>query len=211
MNRRSKLCCVASLCVSVIAIGCGSVSKPDAATDMRDRKSRGNFTTRKTKARQPNSFIVDKQFSIATPADGYAWHFDRTMKALDAKGMIYSCTKRGSTSAMTLVMQKRAASSDKARIATIKGHYNGMIVSLRNAGFTDFKAKRPSLVAPIPDLVLYSIECRKPTREVIHLRCASVFGRNTYAIQSIAGSLQEADDFSRVIATFTELSTSSVK
>jgi hypothetical protein len=107
---------------------------------------------------------------------------------------------------MTLTVEHRNADSDVIRIATTKGHFNGLVQTLQRGGFTDLKGKSPSLDTPVPDRLDYGINCLKPSGDPAFLRCATVFGKNVYAFQVIADTEEEATFLYGAVDTLKEIS-----
>ena len=87
----------------------------------------------------------------------------------------------------------------------IKAHYNGIYQALTNGGFTQLKGTKPSLESPIPDQVPFSFSCRKPDGSAAFVHGLTMFGKNVYSLDVMAGTLKQANEFIDVAKTFKEL------
>jgi hypothetical protein len=52
--------------------------------------------------------------------------------------------KEGSAARLVLTIEERTAKDDATRIAALKGHFNGLIQTLKSAQFTDVKGTKPA-------------------------------------------------------------------
>ncbi len=150
-------------------------------------------------------FIVPGQFSVNSPGNGFQWQLVRTLQFAGVDGRVYACTKEGSTSATTLTVEERTADTEGKRIATIKAHYNVLYQGLTGGGFTELKGTRPSLESPIPNRVSLSFSCRKPDGSPAFVYGLTVFGKNVYSLQVMAGTMEQTNEFIDIAKSFREL------
>ena len=106
---------------------------------------------------------------------------------------------------ITLTVEDRVAHAEVKKTAAIKGHYNGLVMTLQRGGFSDLKGKLPSTSSPIPNRVLYSISGKRPTGEAAYIRGMTSFGNNVYAMQAIAGTVDESQQFLAVLNSLQDL------
>lgn len=150
-------------------------------------------------------FVVEGHCSVASPGNGYNWAEVGVREIGGITGRYLACRKEGSTSGITLVIEHRRADSDGERIAAAKGHFNGLVQSLKRGGFTELKGKVPSLEPPMPEHVDYAIHCLKPSGDPMYFRCATIFGNNIYAFQVIADTDKEAAYLYSAVNTLREI------
>jgi predicted NACHT family NTPase len=143
--------------------------------------------------------------SVASPGVGYRWELARSGDLQGVNFRVFAGRKQDSTSVITLTVEERLADRHGKRVATVKGHFNGMMESLQKGGFSDLKGSLPSIERPIPDRVAYSLSCRKPDGSVAAIRAVTLFGKNICLFQVIANSPEEADRLIQVADTLREL------
>lgn len=163
-----------------------------------------NKITRPTPAPNDDAFVIEGLLSIESPSDDYTWKPTQQYDASGVKVRVLVCSTESSFDGATLVVEQRPRNTDAERTATIKGHYNALIESLEKSGFSDLKGTQPSLETPVPHVVAYAMTGKLPSGDPVHIRGASVFGKNAYALQVIAGDADTADALLSTIKTLHE-------
>jgi hypothetical protein len=141
--------------------------------------------------------------TVASPGKDYHWKFVTSKEMNGVKADFFLCTNARSTSRMVLIAERRKADTEAKRSAAVKAQWN-TLAALQEQGFRDLAGKRPSLVAPIPDKVYFSMSGKGPDGNPVFIRCAVVFGKNTYAFQALAGTAAESDRLIAVVKTLKE-------
>ncbi|WP_074309050.1 TIGR03067 domain-containing protein [Singulisphaera sp. GP187] len=142
--------------------------------------------------------------SIAAPGEEFVWTSVRSGVTDGVETRTYACSKEGSTAAIVLTMVRHSADTEAAKVATLKGHFNGLLLSLRKFGFTEIRGPQPSLEPPIPARTLYSASMTGPDGQTTYLGAATVFGKCTYSLQVFAPTEKEAKRLVQVVETLKE-------
>jgi hypothetical protein len=137
--------------------------------------------------------------SIGTPGKGWEW---KAVKEYDPqKGGIYVCGAEGKPGKVILTIDPRKIQDDKARIATLKAHFNAMHEELQKLGCTDIKGKRPDLTPPIPEDVDYMVFGTTPRGASVYFAGHTVFKDHTFLVQAAAPSLAQTQKLAEVAGT----------
>jgi hypothetical protein len=172
----------------------------DASSVIAGRKAARKMVEAKEKSKAAGvPLIVPGAFRIDSIGDGFAWQEVRSFEVKGIKGTTYACTKEGSTLRAVLTRESRAADSQAKRVATLKGHINGMIGTLRENGYTDLRGKQPSITPPIPDRVVSGLAATTPDGKKVFIGTATVFGKEIFSLQVI-GDNEDEIDLARVLA-----------
>ena len=147
---------------------------------------------------------IDKVCTVGLPAKGFRWGEVRKIREIDGSSCI--CEKEGSTSRVTLTIEGRTRKLDGERSGGIKGHYNGLITPLKEAGFKILKTTRPELKSPISDTLEFSVSGQDPKGKPFFVRSVTHFRRQTYLFQAFAETEEEALQLAKVNETLKETS-----
>ena len=150
------------------------------------------------------AFSVAGWLTIATPAGGYQWSEVNRQEIAGTQVLVLACKKEGSTSVVVLTAEGVERKGNQERTAAVKEHVNSTIDGLQENGFQNLKADGLSLPSPVPDFVENQLTGKRPDGSPLFIRVATAFKKNTYLVQVIAETEQEAASLSRVISTLRE-------
>jgi hypothetical protein len=153
--------------------------------------------------RQGKALEVPGLLSVDSPGKEYRWKHIANKELKGTKASYFLCTNADSSARMVLIVEHRSADTEAKRSATVKAHWNSL-AALQEQGFKDLNGKRPSIAAPIPDKVYFSMSGKGPDGNPVFIRCAVVFGKSTYAFQALAGTTAECDRLIAVVKTLNE-------
>lgn len=152
-------------------------------------------------------FVVPGEFSIATPTGGFKWKEIRNEDTEKSSDKWYSCTKEGQKAGIVLGVEMRSAESDPAKLETLRGTFNTMLYRMDQRGFTNPKAKQPSMTTPVADRVEYEIAAKTPSGTDTYILGETIFGGRVFSIQVTADSRQQAEDLRSIVKkSFKDLS-----
>ena len=127
--------------------------------------------------------------SLSAPERGYVWAKATSMDIDGFKADVYTCLNPRNLqegTVITLTHEHREIKGDDAKIATLKGHYNGLYESIKNGFGTIVNETRPSLTPPIPKTVPYTIQAKDK-----NVMGTTVFSKNVYMILVLAPTKAE--------------------
>jgi hypothetical protein len=153
---------------------------------------------------QTGKLNIPGAFSIDVPAEGFKWSEARVVQIGDTKGRIYTCSKEQSRSKLVLIVEERSADTEAKKQATLKGHWNSLVITTKEGGFTDIKGTRPSIDAPIPQKVVYGVAGKDKDGRPGVILAVTFFGKHIYALQVFAETEKEAKDLLKAADTFKE-------
>ncbi len=87
-------------------------------------------------------------FQSMRPGKPFVWKSIAVGEGDGAETRAYACSKEGSTDGIVLTMVRRSADTEATKAATLKTHFNAMLQTLHNAGFTDIRG--PQLCSRAP-------------------------------------------------------------
>ena len=117
---------------------------------------------------------------------------------------MFTATKDGSTSRVILIVEYRKADTEAKKVATLKGHWNAQVDSLKSRKYTDLKGKRPSFDSPVPDQVPFNISAKDPSGKIAAFQFVTAFGKNIYLFQATADSEEDAAKLIKVADSLKE-------
>ncbi len=152
---------------------------------------------------QGQALEVPGLLSVAGPGKEYRWKHLADKEFKGTKGSVFLCTNADASARMVLIVQRWSADMEAKRSAHVKAAWNAM-VALREQGFKGLAGNRPSVAAPIPDKVSFSMSGKGPDGNPVSIRCAIVFGKNTYTFQALARTAAECDRLIGVVKSLKE-------
>lgn len=150
-------------------------------------------------------FSVEGLFSIDAPTNGYIWSEREIPAVKGTKVKCFTLTKDGSKTLMVLTVELRSPMESPVRVASVKAHYNGVMESFREKGFTELKSTRPIVDPPIPDNVSFIASGKKPDGHNFFLHSLTKFRRDIYLFQVMGESKDEVDSLVKIAESMTEL------
>jgi hypothetical protein len=150
-------------------------------------------------------FAVPGLFSIASPDNGFVWESVTTKEFQGTKAYYFHCKKPGSNTHMLLVVEDRNPDSEGKKSAATKAHWNVMCELVANMKLKEAKGARPSIEAPIPEVLQYGITAETDDGIPTFVQCASIFKTRIYSLTVIGNNLKEAQDLREVSKTIKEL------
>lgn len=181
---------------ALIAVGGSTADELDQLAKVAD-------TYEETVGEEADTFEVPGSFSIATPK-GYRWSEHRQMEMAGMKAVVYTCLKDQAAANAVLVVEQRQAVVEPARVATLKGAFNGLVDELKSQGLRDFKGHRPNLTPPIPDQVAWLIAATSADGVEAYFHTTIVFGKRIYSLRCMGRSRKEVEELAKLAKTLKE-------
>lgn len=149
--------------------------------------------------------LVQGEFKVACPRADFGWALVKEGRDQNSLVRIYACGKKGVQSGMLLTVDSRPANTDATRRSTVTTHYNQVIESMKEDGYTDIRARQPEVGGQIPNRVSFDLEGKDPEGKLEYLYVEIVFGRCVYTFQAVSDSDADAQKLVSAARTLREL------
>jgi hypothetical protein len=155
---------------------------------------------------KPDTLIVPGVCSIESPGEGFQWKKMFTLDHERTSVEVFTCTRPGVESLITLTILDDVVGIDSNRISWARDFFDGQVSAIKRLGRTEIQGEPPAAESLVAGRVAFSISSGKPGENAWQTRVVVVFGsKKTYTCSVSARSPAEADRLLAVAKTLQEL------